>query len=236
MQTIVDFLYYIFLFPIEWIFACLLDFFLRFCPAGYSIILLAIVANIIYQPIAYLAKIIEDKEKKLQKIIKPKIAEIKKTYKGEEAFKKIDLVYKEHKYNILLSFRSSLSLLVMLPFFIAAVAVLNTNPLLQGKPFLIITNLALPDMLLFHKVNILPFIMFIFNIIAIKFSSQKNLLSKQNILLLSLAILFLVFLYNKSSALLLYWTVNNIISATKSFVINQVNQKRNFQQNASNNF
>lgn len=225
MQIVTDFLYYIFLFPIEWVFTYLLIFFLKFFQTGYSIIMLAIVAKIIYQPIAYWAKIVENKEKELQKIIKPQIAEIKKLYKGEEAFKKIDYVYKENKYNILLSFRSSLSLLVMLPFFIAAVAVLNTNPLFQGKSFLMIANLALPDMVLFHKINALPFIMFVFNIITIKFSSQKSLFSKQNILLLTLAILFLVFLYNKNSALLLYWTANNIISASKSFIVYQINRK-----------
>ena len=213
-----DIFYYIFLWPFEQLFYVLLNFLLGIVPVGWALVGLSVIINAIYIPIQVMAKRIEDKEVAKQKLVKADVKEIKKHYKGEEAFRKIEAAYKKHNYSVFLSFRSNLSLLVMIPFFVAAVLTLDNNPVFSNVSFLGIGNLAVPDGLLFG-INILPFVMTIVNIASIKLvEPDKPLFSKSNAKLIILALLFLAFLYNKSASLLVYWTCNNMIFLLRAAV------------------
>lgn len=222
-----DILYNIFLYPFEYLFYFVLNNSLSFVSPGIALIILSIVINAIYIPISIYAKKIEVKEREKQKLIKEEVKEVKKQYKGEEAFRKIEAIYKKHNFSIFLSFRANLSLLVMIPFFIAAVMTLNENQVFSNESFLIINDLSKQDGILFG-INLLPFLMTIINIISIKYiCPEKPLFSKDNSLLIILALLFLVYLYNKSSALLLYWTCNNLIFLIRILVGNRIEKLRN---------
>ncbi len=216
-----DILYNIFLYPFVFLFYFVLNNSLSFTSSGIALIILSIVINAIFIPISILAKKIEVKERDKQKIIKEEVREVKKEYKGEEAFRKIEAIYKKHNYNIFLSFRANLSLLVMIPFFVAAVITLNENQVFTNKSFLMINDLSKQDGIL-YGVNLLPFLMTFINIVSIKYTyPSKPLLSKDNSLLIILALLFLVYLYNKSSALLVYWTCNNLIYLIRVLISNR---------------
>lgn len=216
-----DILYNIFLYPFVFLFYFVLNNSLSFTSSGIALIILSIVINAIFIPISIFAKKIEVKERDKQKIIKEEVREVKKEYKGEEAFRKIEAIYKKHNYNIFLSFRANLSLLVMIPFFIAAVITLNENQVFTNKSFLMINDLSKQDGIL-YGVNLLPFLMTFINIVSIKYTyPSKPLLSKDNSLLIILALLFLVYLYNKSSALLVYWTCNNLIYLIRVLISNR---------------
>lgn len=216
-----DILYNIFLYPFVFLFYFVLNNSLSFTSSGIALIILSIVINAIFIPISIFAKKIEVKERDKQKIIKEEVREVKKEYKGEEAFRKIEAIYKKHNYNIFLSFRANLSLLVMIPFFVAAVITLNDNQVFTNKSFLMINDLSKQDGIL-YGVNLLPFLMTFINIVSIKYTyPSKPLLSKDNSLLIILALLFLVYLYNKSSALLVYWTCNNLIYLIRVLISNR---------------
>ena len=206
-----NFLYTILIQPLEFLFSFVIDFSAPIVSLPFSVIILSIFVQLISIPFYVIAYKIEKIEKDLQKIITPELAVLKTLYKGEELFNRTDALYKRLHYNPLLSFRASMSLFLVIPFFIAAYTTLNYNPLFNDVYFLGLFNLSNPDGLLFG-INILPILMTIFNLIAIKSSNpKKDLLDQSNAMLLLLSIFFLVYLYNSASALLLYWTSNNLI-------------------------
>ena len=206
-----NFLYTILIQPLEFLFSFVIDFSAPIVSLPFSVIILSIFVQLISIPFYVIAYKIEKIEKNLQKIIAPELAVLKTLYKGEELFNRTDALYKRLHYNPLLGFRASMSLFLVIPFFIAAYNTLNYNPLFNDVYFLGLFNLSNPDGLLFG-INILPILMTIFNLIAIKSSNpKKDLLDQSNAMLLLLSIFFLVYLYNSASALLLYWTSNNLI-------------------------
>lgn len=85
---------------------------------------------------------------------------------------------------------------------------LSNATYLSGISFGLIKDLSKPDALLFG-INLLPFVMTGINIINAFLTptfSKKDLIQA-----IFIAILFLVLLYNAISALLIYWTMNNVI-------------------------
>ncbi len=210
--------YLIFIQPLVSLFNFILSYSSMIVPASISIFILSLVVQILSEPLYIWAHKIEKKEKDRKKKVDEALKPLKQQYKGEELFKKTEQIYKDNKYNPLLSFRSSFSLFIIIPFFIAAFATLNNNSLFIGQSFFNLFRLDAPDALLFG-INILPFMMTFFNILSIHINDRsKKIFDKSNILLLCLALFFLVYLYNKNSALLLYWTSNNIFYIIKIII------------------
>ncbi|MDR1125689.1 MAG: sulfatase-like hydrolase/transferase, partial [Deltaproteobacteria bacterium] len=104
--------------------------------------------------------------------------------------------------------------------FFAAYHLLNNMSALTGVSWLCFTDLSRPDALLSlgtFSVNILPFVMTAANLISVAvYTSRLTAKEKRNLLLL--ALLFLALLYPSSTALLIYWTCNNIFSLGKNLV------------------
>ena len=181
-------------------------------PHGYALILMSLVVNVLTIPIMQWAKKVENKEREKQYHVKQEVIAIKKEYKGEEAFRKIDAVYKKHKYSALLAFRADLSIFLSIPIFVAAITVLDGNPIFDGISFWGIENLAKPDQLFFGY-NFLPVFMTAVNLFTIKlYNNDNKFFDRVYIKLIIIALLFLVYLYGRSSALMIYWTSNNILS------------------------
>ncbi|MGL5720950.1 MAG: YidC/Oxa1 family membrane protein insertase [Brevinema sp.] len=208
-------LYNIFIFPLEYLFSYILTITSCYVPLSISVVVLSACVQILSEPLYRIAYKIEDKEKKLQKKISTELNVLKTLYAGEILFYRTEALYKKLNYNPLLAFRSSMSLFLIIPFFVAAYQVLNNNPLFMSATFFGLFNLSSPDHLLLG-INLFPFLMAGLNLIAVKFSNiDKPLFDSSNIMLLCLCLFFLIYLYNSSSALLLYWTINNVISILK---------------------
>ncbi len=174
---------------------------------------MSVVVNLLTLPIMSWAKKIENKEREKQFTVKQEVIAIKKQYKGEEAFRKIDAVYKKHKYSALLAFRADLSIFISIPIFVAAITTLDNNPIFNNVSFLVINDLSKPDALVFGY-NFLPVFMTIVNLVSIKlYNNDNKFFDRANVKLIIIALLFLVYLYGRSSALMIYWTSNNILSA-----------------------
>jgi YidC/Oxa1 family membrane protein insertase len=154
--------------------------------------------------------------------MQPKIDRIKRNFKREEQYFILSSYYRQNHYHPIMALRGSLSLLLQIPFFIAAYHFLSHYEPLRGQPFLFIRNLGAPDALLSIgalKINLLPLLMTAINIISGVIYTKGNGLQKEKIQLYAMALFFLVILYNSPAALVLYWTCNNIISLIKNIIL-----------------
>lgn len=181
-------------------------------PHGYALLMMSLVVNLLTLPIMSWAKKVENKERDKQFKVKQEVIGVKKQFKGEEAFRKIDAIYKKYHYSALLAFRADLSIFLSIPIFVAAITTLDNNPVFNNVSFWMINNLGEPDHLFFGY-NFLPFFMTAVNLFSIKlYNNDNKFFDRANIKLIIIALLFLVYLYGRSSALMVYWTSNNILS------------------------
>lgn len=136
--------------------------------------------------------------------------------------------YRQNHYHPLMALRSSFSLLIQIPFFIAAYTFLSHLPDIQGKSFLSIKNLALPDSCITLgsiSINILPIVMTLINCISGAIYSKGHPI-KEKIQIYASALIFLILLYNSPSGLVIYWTMNNVFSLIKNIFYKLKNPKK----------
>ena len=203
--------------PLKYIFEIIFSVgYLLTSNAGAGIIILSFTLNILLLPLYKKADELQKKENDIQMTMKPDLDFIKKTFKGNERFYLIQTYYRQHNYKPIYSLRSSISLLLQVPFFIAAYDFLSNLHELNGVSSLFINDLGKPDGLLFGM-NLLPILMTVINILStIVYTKGQSL--KQRIQLYIMALLFLVLLYNTPSALSFYYLLNNIFSLIKNII------------------
>jgi len=231
------FLYDIFIYPLVQILnLCYLFFFRIFNNHGISIISVSFTVSILTLPLFIEAEKWQQIERDIRKKLSLKIKNIKEVFKGDERFLLLSVYYKQNNYHPIYSLRSSIGLLLQIPFFIAAFSYLSNLDTLLGTPFTFlgfsIKNLGIPDSFIANKINLLPILMTIINLLA-SFVYIKNIypkgsstygLLKENIQLIGMALIFFVLLYNSPAGLVLYWTFNNVFSLLKNFLINNKNK------------
>ena len=183
---------------------------------GLGIVFLSFVLNILLLPLYKKAEEIQKKENDIQNEMKPDIDFLKKSFKGNEQFYVSQTYYRQHDYKPVYSLRSSVSLLLQIPFFIAAYDFLSDLKRLDGVSFGPIADLSKPDGLLFG-INLLPVLMTLINIISSAVYT-KGKPFKQRIQLYAMALFFLFILYQAPSALSLYYLLNNIFSLIKNCI------------------
>ncbi len=214
-----DLLYGFFVKPIELVVEIIFSLMYRiFGNAGIAIVFVSIVIQLLVLPMYKRADALQDAERAKQKEMKPWVDHIKKTFKGDERFMMLSTYYREVGYSQLSSIKSSLSLLLQIPFFIAAYNYLSGLSVLKGASFLWLGDLALPDATFTAGsivINILPILMTIFNIIS-GIIYTKGFPVKDKVQTYGLALIFLVVLYNCPSGMVLYWTLNNLFSLLKN--------------------
>lgn len=190
---------------------------------GFAVIGVSLAVSIFTLPLYNIAERWQKIERDTQLAMQPKIDKIKAVFKGDERYMILSAYYRQQHYHPAFALRSSISLLIQVPFFIAAYHFLSRYHFIQPLtnsdicPFLFIPDLNKPDTL-FSIVNIpihlLPIIMTFINIVAGTVYT-KGFPAKEKIQLYVMAMLFLVLLYNSPAALVLYWTCNNIFSLVK---------------------
>ena len=183
---------------------------------GLGIVFLSFVLNILLLPLYKKADEIQKKENDIQNEMKPDIDFIKKSFKGNEQFYVLQTYYRQHDYKPIYSLRSSVSLLLQIPFFIAAYDFLSDLKRLNSVSFGPIADLSKPDGLLFG-INLLPVLMTLVNIVSSAVYT-KGKPFKQKIQLYVMALFFLFILYQAPSALSLYYLLNNIFSLIKNCI------------------
>jgi YidC/Oxa1 family membrane protein insertase len=167
-----------------------------------------------------MAERLQRAERDIQKRMKPDIENIRAVFSGDERFMRLGTYYRQNGYHPLYSLRSSISLVIQIPFFIAAYRFLSNFELLNGVSFGPVTDLAKPDSLFAVKnisVNILPIAMTLINYVS-AFMYAKGFSKNDKIQLYGMAAVFLVLLYNSPAGMVLYWTGNNVFSLIKNII------------------
>ena len=214
-------LFFIFIQPlvllIEFIFTIMSRIFGNY---GVAIIMVSVVVNILIFPLYKRSDAMQEQERNKQKEMEHWVKHIRNSFRGDERFMMLSTYYRQQNYQPVNAIKGSLSLLLQIPFFIAAYHYL-TSVNMQGASFLFLKNLNEADHLLkigSLSINIMPILMTLINILS-GFIYTKGFSLKDKLQLYVLAGVFLVLLYQSPSGLVLYWTMNNLFSLLKNIVM-----------------
>lgn len=220
-MNIAHFLYLLTLYPIELILQMIFSIMQsKTGNTAVSIVALSLVVNLIVLPLYNRADKIQEEAKEKENQIAPMVKHIKETFHGDERFMLLQTCYRQNDYSPLNVMKSSVSVLLQIPFFAAAFNMLSENKYLANVSLGPIANLSAPDGLITIgtlTINILPIIMTLINVVA-SFIYAKGFPIKTKIQMYGLAAAFLVLLYQSPSGLVLYWICNNIFSLVKNIV------------------
>ena len=187
---------------------------------GLSIIFLSLAINFLVLPLYKRADELQAEEREIQAKMAYRIKRTKQTFKGDERFLMLQEYYRINHYKPVYALKSSVSLLLQIPFFIAAYRLLSGMQSLQGMRFGFITDLGKEDAMFMigsFPVNVLPILMTLINVVSgIIYTKGHPLKSK--IQVYGLAAVFLVLLYHSPSGLVFYWLLNNVFSLAKNIV------------------
>ena len=185
---------------------------------GLSIIGVSLAMNFLLMPMYRQADAIQEEERQAEAYMKHWVDHIKKTFTGDERYMMLQTYYRQNNYKPTYALRGSVSLLLEIPFFVAAYNFLSTLPVLQGVSFGPIADLGAPDAMFMiggFTVNVLPILMTVVNLTSSAIYT-KGLPMRSKVQLYIMAGLFLVLLYDSPAGLVFYWTLNNLFSLCKN--------------------
>lgn len=191
---------------------------------GYALILMSVCITIITTPIYLVADYWKNQEKKIQDLMKEDIDCIKSHYSKQKQFYLTQAAHRIYNYKAWYPLRTSLGILIEIPFFFAAFNVLSNFKGYSGVTFGPIKDLGAPDGLLW-TINLLPIVMTLLNVVSSIVYSRSFKLS-DNTQPFVLAAVFLLFLYDSPAALLIYWSFNNFFSLVKNIIIELTKKKQ----------
>ncbi|MBR3464836.1 MAG: YidC/Oxa1 family membrane protein insertase [Clostridiales bacterium] len=222
-------LYLIALYPIEYLLEMIFSIISKMSGNTIlSIVILSLVVNIIVLPLYNRADKIQEEAKDKENAIAPMVKHIKETFTGDERFMLLQTCYRQNNYSPLNVMKSSVSILLQVPFFMGAYNMLSGNKLLAGVSLGPIANLSNPDALITiggFTLNVLPIVMTLINVVS-SLIYAKGFPLKTKIQMYGLAAVFLVLLYQSPSGLVLYWICNNLFSLGKNIVNKIIAKKR----------
>ena len=181
---------------------------------GVALVILSLVFNLILMPAYHLAEIVQGREREIQHRMARKIAEFKFAFKGQERYWMLRTLYRQNDYHPIYALRALLPLAIQIPFFIATFGLLSSFQPLQGVSFFGLRDLGRPDGLVLG-LNLMPVVMTALNMIAVYLYSRQGT-RIERVQGYAIAVIFLVFLYGAPVGLVMYWTINNLISVLKS--------------------
>lgn len=228
-MTFFEIIYTLFIGPLKLLFEIIFELANRFTlHQGLSIIFLSLIMNVLVLPLYRRADYMQEQARDIDAKLRDGVTHIKKTFSGDEKMMMLQTYYRQNNYKPTDALKGSVSLLLEIPFFIAAYQFLSHLESLNGVSLGPIADLSKPDgMLAIHgfTVNLLPVIMTFVNIIS-SFLYLKGFPAKTKVQLYGMALFFLVFLYGSPSGLVFYWTLNNVFSLVKTIFYKLKNPKK----------
>ncbi len=194
---------------------------------GFSIVCLSLVMNFLVLPLYRRADAMQEQARDTEEKLRPGVTHIRRTFSGNERMMMLQTYYRQNNYSPVKALRSSVSLLLEIPFFMAAYQFLSKLELLRGASFGPIRDLSVPDGLIriggtaFH---LLPILMTLLNFASAALY-LKGFPLKTKIRTYGIAVVFLVLLYTSPSGLVLYWSFNNLFSLLKNVWLKLVKGK-----------
>ena len=192
---------------------------------GIAIIAITLLVRLAFWP---LTRKSNESMKKMQEI-QPLLKEVQAKFKDDpqKLMQEQQAIYREHKVNPM---ASCLPMLIQIPFFIAIFFVLRSAVELRFAPFLWISDLSeqenlLPGLLPI-PINILPIVMAATMFLQSRLTPSMGDPSQQRMMMVMMPLMMLVMFYQMPSALVLYWSVSQILA------IVQLWRQRRFRQKA----
>ena len=195
---------------------------------GIAVVGLSFVVTICTLPLYMVAEKWQEEERRKQDLLRPGVKRIKAAFKGDEQYMILTTFYRQNHYHPLMALRSSFSLLIQIPFFIAAYTFLSHLEPLRGYHFLFINDFGSPDGALkigSLTVNVLPILMTVINCVSGAIYSKGHGVGEK-VQIFGCAAVFLILLYNSPAGLVVYWTMNNVLSLVKNIFYKIKNPKR----------
>lgn len=200
---------------------------------GLSIIVLTFVIKIITYPLTMKSL---TSSKRMQEV-QPVMKEIQKKYKDnpEKLNQEMMEVYRRYKINPL---GGCLPLIIQIPIFYAFFNTLRNAVDLKGAPFFLwVTDLSKPDALFnlgftipfvnASTFNVLPLVMTaVWAVQMITGQPTGAVKSEQQKLMMIMPIVFGFLLYNMPSGLVIYWTVNTLLTLVQQIVMTRFSRQK----------
>jgi YidC/Oxa1 family membrane protein insertase len=189
-------------------------------PYGWAIVAITIIIKAIFWPLTQATT----RSAKRMQVLQPQIKALQEKYKDDpvKAQRKMMEFWKEHKINPM---SGCLPTLIQMPVFIGFFYMIRSAIELRGASFLWVADLSKPD-----TIFIIPGVNFPFNLLPLIMGAtmlwQAHLTPPspgmdpaQAKMMRYMPLIFMVFLYNFSAGLTLYWTVQNLLSILQAKLI-----------------
>ncbi|MBZ5551040.1 MAG: membrane protein insertase YidC, partial [Acidobacteriia bacterium] len=186
-------------------------------PYGGAIVAITIIIKVVFWPLTQ-ASI---RSAKRMQALQPQLKALQEKYKDDpvKSQRKMMEFYKEHKVNPM---SGCLPSLIQMPVFIGFYYMIRSAIELRGASWLWVRDLSEPDTLF-----LIPGLNFPFNLLPIIMGAtmlwQAHLTPPspgmdptQAKIMRYMPLIFMVFLYNFSAGLTLYWTVQNLLSVVQT--------------------
>ena len=228
-MTISDILFTILLGPLKLVFEIIYVIANRVIGhPGLAIVVLSLIMNFLVLPLYKRSDAMQEEARDTDARLSKGVNHIKKTFSGDERMMILQTYYRQNNYKPTDALNGSVSLLLEVPFFMAAYQFLSSLETIKGVSLGPIADLGAPDALLSiggMSINLLPILMTLVNIISSAIY-LKGFPLKTKIQLYGMAIFFLVFLYTSPAGLVFYWTLNNVFSLVKTIFYKLKNPKK----------
>jgi len=201
---------------------------------GLTIVLITVLIKLLFWPLTAAST----RSMKRMQALAPQLAELKEKYKDDvqKLTSKQWELYKQNKVNPM---SGCLPMLIQMPVFIGFFTMIRSAIELRGAHFLWAADLSKPDTLfMIHGITFLPFIStpdgLPFNLLPLLMGGamlwQSHLTPAspgmdpaQQKMMRWMPAMFILFLYNYSSGLALYWTVNNLLTILQTKLTKNIN-------------
>ena len=201
---------------------------------GMVIVLITILIKVIFWPLTAAST----RSMKRMQALAPELAALKEKYKDDvqKQTAKTWEIYKKNKVNPM---SGCLPMLIQMPVFIGFFSMIRSAIELRGAHFLWAADLSKPDTLfMIPGLSFIPFIStpegLPFNLLPLLMGGamlwQSHLTPPspgmdpaQQKMMRYMPLMFLVFLYNYSAGLALYWTVNNLLTILQTKLTKNIN-------------
>ena len=226
-----EFLYNLTLFPLIQVIEFSFVFSQKIFKETYiSLLFISLIISILCLPLYNIAEKWQKIERNIQGKMKSKLEKIRHSFSGDERYMITSAYYRQNNYHPVYAMRSSFGLFIQIPFFIAAYIFISNLEAVKGAHFIFIRDLGLPDGLLQIgelKINLLPIIMTGINLVSGAVYT-KGFQFTEKLQIPVMAVFFLIILYNSPSALVIYWTVNNLFSLFKNLYFSVKNPNKKY--------
>jgi len=188
---------------------------------GWSIVIMTICIKMLFWPLSAKAS---RSQKRMAKIQEPMKALREKYKDNPQKFQREMLeLFRKNQINPV---AGCLPMVIQMPIFFGLFYMLRTASELRHESFLWVNDLSMPDTLAYvagFPINLLPLLMgltMLYQMSTAPVSPTSDPLQQK--IFKFMPVVFLIFLYNFSAGLVLYWTVQNILTVIQQKIINRI--------------